>query len=378
MKIKKFIANSLNEGKIRIKEELGEDAIILSNRVIKNPETGNDVYEIVAAIDDINLKQSKVQKEFAKKKSLIENPANLLQSALYYDKSNEKILKYFEQLNDKIDELNEYVKFKYSGSLGGIYSDFYKLLRKNEFDDEYALKLTAKLHSINKYNNMYDLIEEARRIITSEIPLRKGLNKSSNRQISILVGPTGSGKTTTSVKLAVMTKLSYNANVLIVSADTYKVGGSEQLQTFASIAGIPFQSVFSPEDLRGLISKELNYDFIFIDTIGVSPKSKEQLNSLSEFVNASKPEHIFLVQSATSSYNNFKFVLKTFLKFGINGLILTKVDEIDTISPLVNFLTSIDLPIAYITNGQKIPQDIELATKSYLGKILISEKFLSE
>jgi len=375
MKIKKFLAENLREGKARIIEELGEEAVILSSRIIKNPDTGKDIHEIVAALDDaVAPRRLNTKKQDAPKSQQgSDSPTRMLQSAIMSDKSNDKFLQYFETINDKINELNDYVKYRYSGSLGGVYSDLYKILRKTEFDDEYALQLTAKLHSISKYSELHDLISECRRMVSSDIPLRKGLNKTLSRQVSILIGPTGSGKTTSLVKMAVMTKLSFNAKVMIISADTYKVGGSEQLQTFASIAGIPFSVVYSSQELWGVLSKELNYDFIFIDTVGISPKVKEHSDNLQEVVNASKADHVLLVQSATSSYNNFKFVLRSFLKLNINGLILTKVDEVDSIAPLLGMLTSIDLPLAYITNGQRIPQDIELATKGFLGKLIIPE-----
>ncbi len=378
MKIKKFLADNLKAGKTRIMEELGEEAIILSSRMIKNPQTGTESYEIVAGIDElvVSKKPTATPKPNVQKKLTDENPSKMLQQAIFGDRTNDKLVQYFETINERIIELNDYVKYKYSGSLGGIYSEFYKLLRRVEFDDEFALKITSTLHSIGKLNNINELVSEARKIISSEIPLKKPASRGFGRNVSILLGPTGSGKTTTLVKMAVMTKISYNSNVLIVSADTYKVGGSEQLQTFASIAGIPYIAVYSPNELRGLLSKESNYDYIFIDTVGVSPRIKEHYDNLEEIVKNSKPDNIYLVQSATSSTNNFKFVLRYFLKFGINGLILTKVDEVDSIAPMIGYLSSIDLPLAYITNGQRIPQDIELASRSYLSKILIPDSYL--
>lgn len=382
MKIKKFLAENLKEGKSRIIEELGDEAIILSSRVVKNPQTGSDIYEIVAGIDELvlpkktNSAPNSPPKTALPKKSFDDNPSKMLQQAIFGDRTNEKLVQYFETIDEKINELNDYVKYKYSGSLGGIYSDFYKILRKIEFDDEFALKITSTLHNYSKFNDVKELVNEARRIISADIPLKKPISKGFGKTVSILLGPTGSGKTTTLVKMAVMTKISYNSNVLIVSADTYKVGGSEQLQTFASIAGIPYIAVYSPNELKGLLSKESSYDYIFIDTVGVSPRIKEHYDNLDDMVKNSKPDNIFLVQSATSSTNNFKFVLRYFLKFGINGLILTKVDEVDSIAPLVGYLTSIDLPLAYITNGQRIPQDIELASKSFLSKILIPDSYL--
>lgn len=364
----------------RIIEELGDEAIILSSRMIRNPQTGSESYEIVAGIDELAVSKKSAppppKATQPNKKMSEDNPSKMLQQAIFGDRTNDKLVQYFETINEKITELNEHVKYKYSGSLGGIYSEFYKLLRKIEFDDEFSLKVTSTLHSIGKFNTLNELVSEARRIISSDIPLKKPISKGFGRNVSILLGPTGSGKTTSLVKMAVMTKISYNANVLIISADTYKVGGSEQLQTFASIAGIPYIAIYSPNELKGLLSKESNYDYIFIDTVGVSPRVKEHYDNLEDIVKNSKPDNIFLVQSATSSTNNFRFVLRYFLKFGINGLILTKADEVDSIAPLVGYLSSIDLPLAYITNGQRIPQDIELASKSFLSKILIPDNYL--
>ena len=378
MKIKKYFAESLREGKQRIIEELGDDAVILSSRVIKNPENGGDAYEIVAALDESVAKQSKPSKpkDVQKKPTPADEPSKILQSAIMMDKNTDRFIGYFDELYEKLTEINDYVKYKYSGTLGGNISNLYKILRKVEFEDEYALQITGKLNVSGKYESLIDLAAEARKMIVTDIKIKKNLQKSSGRQIVILIGPTGSGKTTSLVKLAVITKIMQKANVLIVSSDTYKVGGSEQLQTFSSIAGIPFSAVYSPEELRGLLSKENNYDFIFIDTVGINPKIKENLNSLKEFINASKAEHIFLVQNATASHNSFKSVFEYFSKLGINGLILTKVDEAVSLGSVVGLLREINLPLAYITNGQQIPQDIESASKSILGKLILPDELL--
>ncbi len=378
MKIKKFFANNLKEGKQRILEELGDEAIILSNRMVVDPKTGKESYEIVAGLDEMVVHKKNVSsaKPIIQKKTADDTPSKLLQQAIFGDRTNDKFQNYFETLNEKINELNEYVKYKYSGSLGGIYSEFYKILRKIEFDDEFALKITSMLYNYNKFNSLSELVNEAKKIILADIPLKDGIKKSNKQNVTILVGATGSGKTTTLVKMALMSKISFNANVLIISADTYKVGGSEQLQTLSSIAGIPYITVYSANELRGILSKDSNYDYIFIDTVGINPKVKESFDDLSELVKASKADNILLVHSATSSTNNFKFILKYFLKLSLNGLILTKADEVESIAPLIGILSTINLPLVYITTGQNIPQDIELASRSYLSKILIPDSYL--
>ena len=91
-----------------------------------------------------------------------------------------------------------------------------------------------------------------------------------------------------------------------MSADTYKVGGSEQLQTYASIAGIPFEAVYNPEDLRGLLSKENKRDFVFVDTIGRNPKTKDHIEGLKDYIKASKPDAIYIVHSSTASENSMR------------------------------------------------------------------------
>ena len=165
MKIKKFLADTLKEGKDRIIAELGDDAIILSSRMLTNPDTGKDAYEIVAALDESAVKKNveKAQRNVEKKPTLPEQQIKALQSAILHDRTNDKLFSYLEDMKDLINELNDNVKYKHVASLSPIHSKLYKALRYVELSEEYSLSIIGRLSSYGMINDVNEAFHEARK-----------------------------------------------------------------------------------------------------------------------------------------------------------------------------------------------------------------------
>ena len=166
----------------------------------------------------------------------------------------------------------------------------------------------------------------------------------------------------------------FKANVLIISSDTYKVGGTDQLQTFASIAGIPFEVAYNSQELRQIVKQEKSKrDIILIDTVGRSQRDKKMLLELSAYREAALPDITYLVQSATVNEHTFLDVMDKFSILSPDALILTKIDEAVSLGALIGILRKQTLPLAYFTTGQSIPDDIEPADVERIGTHIIPE-----
>lgn len=187
------------------------------------------------------------------------------------------------------------------------------------------------------------------------------IQQSKKQQRIIFVGPSGSGKTSALIKLAIVTKLMYNSKILIISADSYKVGGIEQLQTLSSIAAVTFKSAFTNVELQKILIEANEYDFVFIDTSGKSPKDDLYLKEISDFMKVAIPTTTFLVQNATVNIKTFNKVLDNFKIFNPSSIILSKIDETESIGSIISAIKDKNFKLSYVTNGQQIPDDIEPA-----------------
>lgn len=376
MRIKKFIAKSLKEGKSLIIKELGEDAIILSSRTAKQP-TGEDFFEIVAAIDDQPTAPShpKLHLPVHEKKSNIQikDKTDMENDSTQFLQAASRIFDEIGSLKDKLNEISDDVRYKYSGVMGDIAGSLFKSLRKADIEEQFALNIIGQLSSQGKLNDGSEAIKAAREIITGNIKIYPQLQKGPKCKTVAFIGINGCGKTLTLIKLAVVCKLIMKPDLLIVGADTYKVGGAEQLETFSSIATIPFLTAYTPQELNKLILREYSRDFIFIDTVGRSQQNDEHLDEIKGYLDASDADVIFLVQDATVSESTFNQILKKYSILKPDALILTKLDEAATLGGIVGALMKNPIPVAYFANGHRIPEDIEPADKKKFGEMILTE-----
>jgi flagellar biosynthesis protein FlhF len=196
------------------------------------------------------------------------------------------------------------------------------------------------------------------------------LRKNSPRIIA-LVGPTGVGKTTTTAKLAAMHAFNRGNKVALITMDIFRVGAVEQLKTYSRIMGIPLEVASTPKELEKAVEKHSDCDLIFIDTAGRSHKDKEKLNEMKQFFADKIPLEVFLCLSATTKDRELSEILNRFSIFQISKVVFTKIDESESFGNMINLLMKGNLQIAYFTTGQRVPEDIEVATPAKLADIIL-------
>ncbi len=178
-----------------------------------------------------------------------------------------------------------------------------------------------------------------------------------------LVGPTGVGKTTTVAKLAAQFAKRHGADqVALITTDTFRIGAFEQLATFGRIIGCPVKQAKDHEELTLLLTQLQQRKLILIDTAGMSQRDVRLAENLSALMHNSRVKiKSYLVLSATSQARVMQETVDHFKRISLAGCIFTKLDECLSLGEIINVAVQNALPVSYLTNGQRVPEDIEIA-----------------
>lgn len=181
--------------------------------------------------------------------------------------------------------------------------------------------------------------------------------------IVALVGPTGVGKTTTVAKLAAQFARLHGADqVALITTDTFRIGAFEQLATFGRIIGCPVKQAKDHEELAILLTQLQQRKLILIDTAGMSQRDVRLAEKLSALMHNSRVKiRSYLVLSATSQARVMQETVEHFKRISLSGCIFTKLDECLSLGEIINIAIQNALPVSYLTNGQRVPEDIEAA-----------------
>ncbi len=197
------------------------------------------------------------------------------------------------------------------------------------------------------------------------------------RRVVALVGPTGVGKTTTVAKLAANFKLSHGVRVGLITVDTYRIAAVEQLKTYAEIIDLPLAVVNDPMEMPRALDELGPVDLVFIDTAGRSPRDEVKIRELAEFLMHARPDEVHLVLSAVAGQRNLRAAVERFATVQVDRLILTKLDEADSLGGVLAVLGLSSRPLSYLTTGQAVPDDIEPADRKRLARLILRHENLS-
>jgi len=220
--------------------------------------------------------------------------------------------------------------------------------------DKYKIEKTLK-----------DLLKS--RIVTAG-PIQKGARK----KVVMFIGPTGVGKTTTMAKLGALFSLRENYRVAFITIDNYRIAATEQLKKYAEIMKIPVYAVNDPKSFKEAVDRE-KADIIMVDTSGRSHRNELKISEMKNY--ADMVEHDFekiLCVSANTKKGDLNSVFKSFDRVNFNSVIVTKVDETSFIGNVVEIADKYKKPISYYTNGQEVPNDIDVADPEKIVNMIMS------
>lgn len=209
-------------------------------------------------------------------------------------------------------------------------------------------------------------------LIERQIPCRHSLTAvTGRRQVAMMVGPTGVGKTTTLAKLAGRFGMQEGCRLGLITVDTYRVAAVEQLRTYAEIIDLPMQIVTNPAEMQAALDSFADCDLVLIDTAGRSPQDDRRLTELKELIAVAQPDYVYLVLSLASGAGALRSAADRFTTVAPTSVIFTKLDEASGCGGLLSASRDVGLPVAYFTTGQEVPRDIEPANPCRAARLIV-------
>lgn len=416
MKTKKIVAESMPIALKMVRQQLGEDAIIVNTKVIKTGGLfgffAQQKYEVTAYSVEkdgvtnehkFSLKnqertlltvQNENQKEFGTGDSgnntavFHKQPQKLYQ---YYSKETapkeKPAASYSVSLKNEnllLEELQQMRKMMMTfiigdtgrSSLPPSFLKWINHLKKQGVSEEVIEHIVDRI--LTKYeskNNLDDQLMESeiRSIIVKILEKRIPESITVRNQVRMinLIGPTGVGKTTTIAKLATEQVLKQKRKVAMITTDVYRIAAVEQLKTYAGILGVPVEVVRSANELEVALKKLETYDLIYMDTTGRNYKDDEYRLLIMEYLNLPIVSDNYLVLSLTTKYEDLQLLLDEFSESKVNRLILTKFDETTSYGSILNIAFHYPYQLTYMTNGQSVPEDIAAFDAELIAGCLI-------
>lgn len=300
-------------------------------------------------------KQNEIEKKLDSLQILLENQLKQAETA---DKPEEKPEKQSVPVEENtVSEPEDGEQEKFIRLL-------YNTMIENEVAEKHVNQILDDVERSRKPNMPMDyLLANIYQKMILKFGKSEGITPASKGPKTVFfIGPTGVGKTTTIAKLASNYAVNENKKVVLLTMDTYRIAAAEQLRTYAQILEVPFRVIYTMEEMREAIEAFKEYDYIFVDTAGHSHQNETLLEEMKKHLESVAPlveTQVFLVLSATTKYRDLLKIADNYKMVAQYQLIFTKLDETTTVGNLLNMKLHADTPIAYITCGQNVPNDIE-------------------
>jgi flagellar biosynthesis protein FlhF len=380
MQIKKFKAKNFSKALEDVKKELGENALILNTRsltgngssssngvevtvAVDHPEDNEDFKEI---IERAEAKIAPLRQESQIIEPKVEPLANVEPIAKETDAELKSLLFTLLSQTDRAKALG----------LKDHQIELYKKVIDNGVSERIAAKVFEKINTeaitgkqSDRISDNISVRELLAKIVKCGGPIK--LNPGYPKVVA-LVGPTGVGKTTTIAKLAADFSIKQKKKVALITLDTYRIGAADQLKVYGDIMRIPVEVASNAREYRKLLHKFSDMDIIFVDTMGKSHKDPTYASRLNEVLRKSGPVEIHLTLSASLQERVLEEAFNQFSSLKINKVLFTKLDEGLTFGSLINLALHTQLPFSYFTDGQRVPEDIETASKDKVIRLIFN------
>jgi len=392
MKINRFFAKDIRQAIQKVRKTLGPDAVILSNKSVDggvelvaaidydessvvaaavdapapapaepSPDTPS---AIVADVADLQKKRAAIESQPSTKsepkQKTVDRPKE--PSKPQVELSQEPILVEMRQEMQALRRMmeNELSELTWH-NMGEHKPNTQELLRRLMnigLSPDICRNVVSKLDEVGNIDQAW---RKAIYSLASELPIAGEDILEQGGAIAV-IGPTGVGKTTTVAKLAARFCLRHGShNVALITTDNFRIGAREQLNTYARILDVPVRSAGTVEELNSALNAFCSKRLILIDTAGMSQRDVQLSEQLSMLKAGSQPVRSFLALPATTQQASLEQAIKAFSAVRLDACILTKMDEAASIGGILSAVLHSGLPVAFTTDGQKVPEDLQLA-----------------
>lgn len=378
MKMKKYVAKSMFEAMKKVKNDIGDDAVIVSSKVVHTKGFlgffKKKHFEVVASVDQEERLDTRpdltVQQPPTPTIKPVVKEASAVKEQQIIQVQNEEIQQQLEELKELMKTLRKPPAIV---DMPTVIQPIYEKLAKQELNDQLITTICDELFTIVQKNpqttteQLNDYAQQSLYRILSKLPMG-GIDFSS-KFVNVL-GPTGVGKTTTIAKIAAKAVLEKKKKVAFITTDTYRIGAIEQLKTYANLLHAPVEVVYTPEDYELAISQFAGHDLILIDTAGRNYKEMQYIEDLEKLIDFKSNVQNYLVLSLTAKEQDMATIIEQFSSFDIEQLVFTKMDETNTIGSMINLMVKYNKGLSYYTNGQEVPENIEEGSVAQLVELL--------
>jgi flagellar biosynthesis protein FlhF len=399
VKIKRFFAEDMRRALQQVKETLGPDAVIMSNKKV------NGGIEIVAAVDPDASPAQPAEEATAQQEP---TPANSLSELLQRQSASaegtsptaaaaegtqQTAAPQEQTAQPQAEDFPEHVTGGSAAEIAELKAQIrgikdllqYQLsgLMKQEVEREEPIRamLTKRLMGMGLSERIADQIacfipeggddddswEQCLQLLEGQLNTTADDILTRGGAVA-LVGPTGVGKTTTIAKLAARYAQRHGAdNVALITTDTFRIGASEQLQTYGRIIGCPVKVANNAKELADAMLTLRDKSLILIDTAGMGQRDKRLNDQLATLLHNNRLRiRPYLVLSATSQTQVLNDAVKQFKTLPLSGCIFTKLDECLSLGESISVAIEHGMAVSYLTNGQQVPEDMKVADAHYL------------
>ena len=422
MTINKFQGKTQEEAIEKAKKEMGANVVIMNVKEVKPKGIfrafKSSSYEVTAAMEE---KEQQVNPLSALKAPMkmhdninytadepIHIPVQENQKVTYVAQKNEtgqvqvdpvksKTLEKEKMLEEKLENLQNFLEKNLTSedkksteeALDGLEKKqsnqsegfqcmkmIYEILLDNEVNEKYVNQIMEDMEKIARSGSNMDVILSN---IYQKMILKFGQPKTielsaGQPKIVFFIGPTGVGKTTTIAKIASKYKVDMGKKVAFLTADTYRIAAAEQLRTYANILDTPLTIIYSAEEMNAAIQRVSDYDLVLVDTAGFSHKNDAQradIKQLIESLDKKYEKEVYLVISATTKYKDLLEIADIYHEIADYKVVFTKLDETTTYGNILNIKMYSGAELSYTTNGQNVPDDIEVFSTQKIVKQLL-------
>ena len=367
MKIKHYRAADMRQALRLVREAQGPDAVILSSRRIANG------VEVVAAVDyDVDVADASASSEAARSESRIPTAADYAALAQRFQGGQER-----QEISDLPADANEELR-----TLRRMLETQLATLAWNDLTRRAPIQ-TELLRQLTVLGLAHDLAGE----LVSQLPQRMELAEAQRLSLALMarrietvgerwmesggvvamVGPTGVGKTTLIAKLAARWVLRHGARDLaLVSTDCTRIGAQEQIHTLGRLLGVPAYAIDGAADLTELLDRLGERRLVLIDSAGLSQRDPRLSDELESLANTSDRLETSLVLSAAAQAGAIEQSLERFAPARPASCCVTKLDEATSLGGTLSALIRTKLPLAYLSDGQQVPEDLSPARSHQL------------
>jgi len=383
VQIKRYEATSTQEALLKVKNDLGPDAVVLSTRKIRGGRI--PLFEVTAAVD-IRAENRREKRPAIDAPPSMPAPPKVESVVQSFRRDMEEIkaliaenvmrpfpfgefLEMKEMLDTFFDTMGFQRKERIPGALSKIYHHLVSMgvARSRAFLIVNTLKKNLSAEELRNEESIHRIAEQ---LLARTISLSYGATE--RKKICAFMGPTGAGKTTTLAKIAARAALEEKVKVGLVTTDTYRIAAADQLRTYGRIMEVPVEVVSDKTAFRKVLAKLADRDLILVDTPGKSSVESGYVEKLRDLFHLETPVEAHLLLPLTASQDSLAQNLERFKPIGYQSIIFTKLDESRHYGVIYNVIDQERKPVSFVTNGQNVPQDIEKINPGRLAKMIMN------